>query len=219
MEHAIHSPPGRAGRLWLRDRLALASRAVSLLDTKVRLLRRELDRLAAVAEQSAAEWESACRQAQEWQRRVVIGGGGARGLRLNHSTGSADVIVAKASVMGISYPDSISCRLPERSSQMAVVGGGAIVEATPAFERALQRGAECAVAAAARAALATEIDTTSQRLRALRDRWIPALETSLHGIESALDELERTDSARLRWATAPTGAGGQHGQADPRRGH
>ena len=205
MTREIHSPPGRAGRLWLRERLALANRAVSLLDTKVRLLRREFDRVDAAAVQAEAEWLSACRQAQEWQRRVVIGGG-AGSLRLNCPSEIADVVVAHTSVMGIGFPDSATCRIPQRAAEAAMIGSSAVVPATAAFQRALQRGAECAVAAAARDALAAEIVGTSQRLRALRDRWIPALEARLRTLEAALDELERTDSARLRWATVPTGA-------------
>jgi len=216
MSRAVHSPPGRAGRLWLRDRLALAQRAVSLLDMKVRLLRRELDRADAVAAQSAAEWERACRQAQEWQQRVVVGGG-TRSLRLNCPSERAEVVVVNTSVMGIGFPGSATVRSSQRSPDEAVIGGSAIIPAAAAFQRALQRGAECAVAAAGRGVLAAEVAATSQRLRALRDRWIPTLEATLSAVEWSLDELERTDSARLRWATGSQSPGGHLDHSEPSR--
>ncbi len=211
----IHSPPGRAGRLWLRDRLALAERAVYLLDRKVRLLRREFDRVDEAATRATADWQSACRQAREWERRAVIGGG-ARSLQLNTPVEGADVMLGSTSVMGIHFPDSARCRVPERAPERALIGSSAISPAAVAFGRAVQLGADCAVSVAAREALAAEIAATSQRLRALRDRWIPALQASLRAIEAALDELERSDSARLRWAST-SGVGGSRPGAGQRR--
>lgn len=48
----IGVPPGRAGRLWLRRRLAAAERAVELLERKLRILRAEQDRLALLAQRT-----------------------------------------------------------------------------------------------------------------------------------------------------------------------
>ncbi|HSO55578.1 MAG TPA: V-type ATPase, D subunit, partial [Actinomycetes bacterium] len=48
-------PPGRAGRLWLRGRLATAERGLDLLDRKLRILRREQERLRLLERRTAEE--------------------------------------------------------------------------------------------------------------------------------------------------------------------
>ena len=53
----IRVPPGRAGRLWLRARLDVAERGVSLLEQKVRILGDERRRLRALTEDTGRDWE------------------------------------------------------------------------------------------------------------------------------------------------------------------
>ncbi|WP_329261034.1 hypothetical protein OG417_25530 [Actinoallomurus sp. NBC_01490] len=45
--------------------------------------------------------------------------------------------------------------------------------------------------------MAQEIIVTRQRIRALQDRWIPLLTTAIEHIDLALNEAERSDTARL----------------------
>ena len=49
-------PPGRAGRLWLTRRLAVARRGADLLDRKLRILLSETARLRDAAARTATEW-------------------------------------------------------------------------------------------------------------------------------------------------------------------
>ncbi len=198
MVHRIRTPPGRAGRLWLRDRLALADRAVSLLDTKVRLLRRELDRLELLAARAEQQWLQELQSAREWQQRALLAGG-ERDFRLMAARDPADVSVTSVSVMGVEFPGSIECRTPDHPADQPWTGSSAMHPARRAFAAAVRAAADSGAARLARDTLSREVVSTSQRLRALRDRWIPALQETLHTVEAALDEVERTDSARLRW--------------------
>jgi V/A-type H+-transporting ATPase subunit D len=202
----LRIPPGRAGRLWLRERLVLTDRAVSLLNTKIRLLRRELDRFDLAAARARDEWATAWNSATHWQARMLVGGG-IRDLRLDAPPAAATVHVTTGSVMGVSYPETVTCELPRRSPDSPWSGTSAIVPAAAAFERALLAGGQLAAATAARDCLAREVEVTSQRLRALRDRWMPLLEASLRALETSLDEQERADSARLRWINPDETAG------------
>ncbi len=54
--------------------------------------------------------------------------------------------------------------------------------------------------------VAAEVVTTRGRLRAIEDRWVPELEAGLHALDAALDELERAEGVRLRWAVRQRGA-------------
>ena len=51
---AEHVPPGRAGRLWLVERIGTAERGVQLLRQKREVLRSEQRRLLLMAEQTGA---------------------------------------------------------------------------------------------------------------------------------------------------------------------
>ncbi|MFB9836007.1 V-type ATP synthase subunit D, partial [Actinoallomurus acaciae] len=62
---------------------------------------------------------------------------------------------------------------------------------------ALQTAVRHAAAREAERRVAREIAVTRQRIRALRDRWIPRLITAIEHIDLALDEAERSDTARL----------------------
>ena len=196
-----HTPPGRAGRLWLRERLALAEHAMALLDTKVRLLRRELDELVARTARTELAFTEACAVAERWTQRAEISGS-ARDLRLATPAERADVTVQTGTIMGVALPQTVTCRIPAHPAGRDVTGGVAVVAARDAVEQALRAAADHAAATGARVAVEQEIARTSQRLLALRNRWIPRLEGGLRTVEATLDEWERADSARLRWATA-----------------
>jgi V/A-type H+-transporting ATPase subunit D len=48
--------------------------------------------------------------------------------------------------------------------------------------------------------LATELAHTRTRQRAIDKRWIPQLEDALRVLEMQLDELDREENVRVRWA-------------------
>src|SRR6266566_9507160 len=84
----IRVPPGRAGRLWLRGRLQVAERGLDLLDRKLRILRREHERLALLAQRTGEAWEHACREAETWLLRAALLSG-QRALRLSAASPAA----------------------------------------------------------------------------------------------------------------------------------
>jgi len=52
----------------------------------------------------------------------------------------------------------------------------------------------------ANAAIAAELAATARRQQAIERYWIPEHEAALRRIELALDEREREDVARVKWA-------------------
>jgi V/A-type H+-transporting ATPase subunit D len=48
--------------------------------------------------------------------------------------------------------------------------------------------------------LAAELTHTRTRQRAIDNRWIPQLENALRILEMQLDELDREENVRVRWA-------------------
>jgi V/A-type H+/Na+-transporting ATPase subunit D len=186
-------PPGRAGRLWLVQRLAIARRAAGLLDRKLQVLVVELARLRAAAEQTGAEWDAACRDAERWLLRAVLLGG-ERAVRLAGDAGEAEVTVSYAVTMGARHPAAVECAVGRAEGWE----GAAVAAARQAHQMALTAAVRHAAAAAAVAVVEAETTTTRYRLRAVRDRWIPRLSEALAEVEFSLEELERADTARLR---------------------
>jgi V/A-type H+-transporting ATPase subunit D len=189
-------PPGRAGRLWLRRRLVVAERGLGLLQRKLQVLVREHRRLASEAERTAGEWAAACADADIWTLRVSLADG-RRSLRARASP--AEVTVHWTDAMGIRYPSEAAC-VPA-DALMALPCSAAVVAARDAARTALQTAVHHAVTREAERRVALEITGTRQRIRALEKRWIPRLNTAIHAIDLALDEMERSDAVRLLRAT------------------
>jgi V/A-type H+/Na+-transporting ATPase subunit D len=114
----------------------------------------------------------------------------------------ADVTVAWAGVMGVRYPVEATCHLPEASDADRGPGTTALVEAAAAYRAAIQTAASHAAATAACRTVDAEVTATRRRLRAIADRWVPRLETALRELSSQLEETERAETVRLRWALA-----------------
>jgi V/A-type H+-transporting ATPase subunit D len=194
-------PTGRAGRLWLLSRLRTGRLAADLLDRKLRILRAELERSHLVAERAEVRWRAAWREADRWGLRAAILSG-QRESELSAPATRTDVTVTWASVMGVRYPVDAQCRLPLAERTDRSPGSAAMVEAKAAYEEAVRAGVAHAAAAAACRIIDAEIATTRRRLRAIVDRWVPRLETALTGLTHELDETERAETFRLRWAAA-----------------
>lgn len=197
-------PPGRAGRLWLRQRLAVARRAADLLDRKLRILAAELDRLRAESERTRREWESQCREAERWLLRAVLLGGERAVEQAAAGTGEADVTISYTVTMGVRHPVDARCAMAKADDWE----GATVAQARQAHRAALAAAVQHAAASAALVIVRAETDATRYRLRAVRDRWIPSLGEALSRVEFSLEELERADAARLRRArTARHGQG------------
>lgn len=192
----IAVPPGRAGRLWLTRRLAVARRGADLLDRKLQVLQRELDQRRDSAARAAAEWERRQAGADIWLLRAAMLGG-ERAIRLAAADTFAEVAISYAATMGVRYPADATCITPPPVASE----GPALAAAREAQRAALVAAVQHAAAAQALRVLEAETVATRYRLRAVRDRWIPRLEEALTEVTFAIEELERADSARLRLAT------------------
>jgi V/A-type H+-transporting ATPase subunit D len=197
---AVRHPPGRGGRLWLRRRLQAARRAADLLDSKLRILRREEQRFVTLAERTQEEWTAAVAEAERWLLRAALVGG-QRGIRPDPSADPAGVEVTWASVMGVRYPSHATLRLPAGQPRSPVAATAARPVAAAAYRRALEAAVAHAAADAAARVVAAEVAATRARLQAIEDRWVPRLEQALAGLDAALLEAETADNVRLRWVT------------------
>ena len=203
-------PPGRAGRLWLTRRLAVARRGAGLLDRKLRILLMEASRLTDTAARTAAEWDRCGADAERWLLRASMLGG-ERAIRLAAGGPAADVTISYGVTMGVRHPDGATCRIPAS----ATWDGPALAATREAHGRALEAAVRHAAAAGALRAVEAETLATRYRLRAVRDRWIPRLEQALAEVTLALEEQELADSARLRLAVGGRAPAGGRGVSSP----
>mgnify|MGYP001397614152 CR=1 FL=1 len=195
----IAVPPGRAGRLWLRRRLETAARGVDLLERELTALRRLHDDAAEAATRTGAEWRHLATAARAAQLRAELAAG-ARGLRIGLPEPLARVEISWTTTMGVRYPTDAQCTAAPPDSR-AVDCSAAVTLARTAHTAALQAAARHAAAAAPEQILAVQVDTTRQRVRALRHRWVPQLTHALRQREIELEEQERQDRIAARRAT------------------
>jgi V/A-type H+-transporting ATPase subunit D len=98
--------------------------------------------------------------------------------------------------MGIRYPAAAICAAPPP----ATWEGPVLAQARWAHQEALAAAAEHAAATAALRVIEAETVATRYRLRAIRERWLPRLESALAEVTLAIEEQEQADAARLRRA-------------------
>jgi V/A-type H+/Na+-transporting ATPase subunit D len=199
-------PPGRAGLTWLVRRHDMATRGGDLLERKLRILLAEEQDYAMRAERTAAEWSDAVRELQRWMLRSAVISG-ERGARLASDGAAGEVEVTWALTMGVRYPASATWWAPDQPAGSCPPDNTALLHARPAAQRAVRAGVDHAVAVAAHDAVRAEISTTRRQLRALRERWIPRLQSAHDDLLVALDDQEHDEHVRLRWAADPTTAG------------
>jgi V/A-type H+-transporting ATPase subunit D len=194
-------PPGRMGRLWLRERLAVAARAADLLEQKRRALRGEAQRLGQLAEDTRTRWEETCREAETWLlRAAVVGGEGQLELVAAHLRGPSEARIVWRSTMGLAYPWEAECTLTQPVDVAGFGETSALGYAIDAHRIALVAAVEHAAAQCALDLVSKELEVTMHRLRAIERRWVPRLETALHEVEQRLEEREREDVVRARRA-------------------
>ncbi len=199
-------PPGRAGVLWLRHRLALATRGADLLHQKLAILTAEAQRLDLLTAQTRREWEEHSRRAEEWLTKAALFGG-QRAIRLACPAATAAVERAWTTVMGIRYPAEPRCQLPVHPPDAASPAGTALAHADLAYRAAVPAAVRHAAAVAAGRSVAAEIAATRQRIRALERHWLPRLHGALALARLQMEELEHADAVRRRWAIAGAASG------------
>lgn len=197
----IRVPPGRAGQVKLRRRLATAHRGIDILSRKQRLLADERDRRLPQAASARTAWEDACTGAELWC---------SRSLRMGHRSqivlvaaqisSPATVRVDWRNVMAVSIPGNTSCDFPDFGLAGASGGTSATDRAVVALADALEKAAEHAAIQRALANIDAELLQTRRRLRLLERRRLPELELALRGSRNRLEQSEREDTLRLRWA-------------------
>jgi V/A-type H+-transporting ATPase subunit D len=198
----LRIPPGRAGRLWLRDRIASAESAAGLLDHKRRELESEAQRMERIVGRRLRAWQAAVAEAEGWLGRTDATAGG-RALRLAAALEprQAQVRLDWRQVMGVHYPTEFHIDLPPAPTIVSLDGGAALTFAFDAYRRALQAAVAHAVARTAHVRIRTDLARTIRRLRALKLRAIPAHEAALRALEVSLDEKDREDGVSARWAS------------------
>jgi V/A-type H+-transporting ATPase subunit D len=152
-----------------------------------------------LAERTGGLWRETWHRADEWGVRGALLGG-ERELRLAATVEPASVTVTWAGVMGVRYPVEATCRIPEVSAADRGPGTAALVEAAAAYRTAIEAAAAHAAAATSCRTMDAEVTATRRRLRAIADRWVPRVESALRELSSRLEETERAETVRLRWA-------------------
>jgi V/A-type H+-transporting ATPase subunit D len=198
----VRHPPGRAGRPWLAHRLAVARRGAGVLDEKHRALLRERSRLEPLAERAAGEWRARAAAAQRQLTRALVLGG-ERQLEAAAAGGpeAAEVSVRWRTIFGVACPEGAAVASHADPLLSARGGSAALLAAAEAHRRALEAAAALAVAEGALRRIDEELRTTSLRRNAVERRWIPAHEAALTALDVALEEGEREDGMRVRWAS------------------
>jgi V/A-type H+-transporting ATPase subunit D len=182
----LRKPPGRAGRPWLTQRLAVARRGADVLEQKRRGLLRDA-----------------------WLRRaLLIGGQRSFELAVFYVPEPANVRLEWRRPLGLTYASDADVRLPPTPDLVAPGGTAALPVAAGAFGRAVEAGARFAATRSALDRLDAELAATARRLRALERRWIPAYEQALAALALELDENEREDALRGRWFAERRGVQG-----------
>jgi V/A-type H+-transporting ATPase subunit D len=201
-------PPGRAGRPWLLERIAIATHGLDLLRRKQQLLSREHRRLAQLSEETLREWTVVSREADGWATRVeVISGTTAARLVGASTQGCAEVTISWRNTMGALHPDEARLDFPALDAMSRAVNA-AVGPSRDAHERALDVAARQAVVESAVRAVETELASTRRRLRAIERHRLPWLEGELRALILALDEIEREERLVTRWAAQSLARGG-----------
>jgi len=199
-------PPGRAGLLWLRHRLAMAQRAAELLERKLRILHIEMERLTLLEQRTREVWSRENRAAQLWAGHTVLLGGD-RAVRLASPQAPATVTISSATSMGVRYPSDAVCTPPEPELAAGSMSNAALSLAVDCHRRALDAAVQHAATSAARRIVEAEHASTKLRLRGLEERLIPRLQDATSELALELEESEHADAVRLRWSDAQLSTG------------
>ncbi len=206
----VRHPPGRAGRPWLARRLAVAGRGAELLDVKRRALMTEHRRLAPLAAAAQREWEAAAIAAEHAMiRAAVLGGERQLAIAGRAVHEDADLTVQWQTVLGARTPADATVELA--SEPLETGASAALLSAADLYRAAVQAGVRAAVLSAALRRTERDLRATSLRRNAVVHRWIPAHTAALGHLELRLEELEREDGTRVRWAA-------EHTSSTPRQG-
>jgi len=199
MTGRVKHPPGRAGRMWLRRRLATAELGCEQLGRKLVALLAEQERLRGQQSSCRRTWAAAVAQARSWELRAgMLGGQDAGNVR---PTEHASIELTWSTTVGVYLPAEAR-RVGPPPDLQAPPANTAVVLAAEAFGTALAAGIELAVAEEAVRRVDLEVALTRRRVRALEKRWLPTLRQALADVEQSLERDEQEEDSRLRGALA-----------------
>lgn len=181
-------------------RIDVARRAVELLEQKQQVLRREQRRLTEMRRRTEAQWSARAADADRANIRALVSGGRDELCRAESRVRPAGVRVLWTTAAGATYPGRAEVDLPPAP---ALAGGAALLEAAGACRLAVDAAVAHAAATTSLRRVESELVVTARRLRAIRRRWIPRLEGQLTQLDLRLDDAEREEVTRLRWAGLP----------------
>ncbi len=191
----------RAARLQLTARLDLASHGADLLHSKEEALRRERIRLEGHVTRTKNRWEHSCREASTWLLRArALGASDELASLVTSEPAPATVTPHWQTSMGITYPGSVDTTA---GPEPTVTSTSALRPTIDAFRLALSTAADHASTTAALTRLDNELADTRRRRRAIEQRLLPRLESTLHDLDLYLDEQDRDDALRVHIATDP----------------
>ena len=193
--------------MWLRERLAVASRAREVLEEKLEALNRELHEVRGRLAEDQEAWQQALETAERLLRSAELIGGVEQTERVVALISEATVAVEFGRTLGVPHPTSAAVTSPDGVAT-PWAHTSRVHRAGTAYRDALRAGARYATTRRALDILEGEYRRTSRRLRSIERRWIPALEAQLRTSARALDEAEREDSVRISWVASGRGAEG-----------
>jgi len=189
----------RAGRLRLMARLQLARHGADLLHSKEEALQRERTRLEGHVTRTQQQWEQTSGEAAACLLRSrALGASAELTSIITRGPEPADVTPHWQTSMGVTYPGSIECTL---QADPVVTSTAALRPTIDAYRLALQAAANHASTTSALQSLDTELANTRRRRRAIEQRLIPRLETTIHDLDLHLDEQDRDEALRVHIAT------------------
>lgn len=174
---------------------------MNVLSEKRQALLRERRQIAEHLDEAREEWGLAAREAAVWLDRATVLSG-ARRLRLAafYRGGEATVDLRWRNSLGVKHPVEAHVSLPPEADLSRLGSSTALIHAARTHRRAVEAAARFAALQLAFDSVSFELAATIRRLRAIERRWIPAHEAALAALAIALDEAEREDAARVRWA-------------------
>ncbi len=194
-------PPGRAGLLRLRRRLATAERGADLLERKLHVLLQEQRTKMRAAQESRHAWHEAATEADVWLDRA-LDACSHDGMRRALPSGAAHVVIRDGMSMGVRLPVEVSFTpAPDTGTVNAAdPGSAALICASIAMRSATEAACRAAGDLAAARALDAAVSTTRRQIRVLRRHWIPRLHGALAQLEFALEQSDFEDGTRRRLA-------------------
>ncbi len=193
---------GKAARLVLRRRLAVARRGADLLSRKRQALLAEQRRLREATATSAAEWAQAVAEAELWlARSALLDDAGELARIASYIQHAPELTVAWEPLMGIDRPRIATLDQGPVPPISSLGGSSALHYAALAYRRATSAATAQAAAQTALDRVSHELSAVARRARAIERRLIPRQEAELATLELSLEESEREEAARLRLLT------------------